>query len=512
MQYVKNMIVRGLKKTLSGIPCSTIMLGLLAVLLAGVVVVAHLRIKENALRTIERTLDSRNDVTRLYFLDQLGKYEVLPETMATSAAVRTALQEPEPAKLHEVNLALAEVAASIGCDRIWVMDLSGNVIADSRWRSLDAILGRNVAYRPYFQDAVEGGTGRFVGIGATSQALGYFLSRPVIIDHRIQGVVALRVSRPFKDFEALLWKDWQAREKLALVADANGILLMSGLRSWGFRSMRQLDPVQVARIRQSRQYGEHDFPPLAMKTVRPVTADMRFVQFDELPGKTYLQKAYDMREIGGRGYLHADAEDYWATVGIHTGLVALAAAVAFIAVCFLVERWRFQAKLLEAAIRDPLTGLYTRLYMQEWLRDAINAHARHVERGFSLLLFDIDRFKSINDTYGHLVGDDVLRGVAQLVGSCVRTEDLAVRYGGEEIAVFVRIAEPAEVMLLGQRIRAHVEQHGVLTSHGHINVTVSGGLATHAIGETTADLFERADKKLYEAKRAGRNRVLSQWE
>ncbi|WP_192805236.1 sensor domain-containing diguanylate cyclase [Noviherbaspirillum aerium] len=512
MQYIKNINVRGLKKTLSGIHCRTFMLSLLAALLAGMVVAAHLGIKEDALRTIERTLDSRNDLARLYFLDQLGKYEVLPETLASSAAVRAALQEPEPAKLHEVNLALAEIAARIGCDRIWVMDLSGKVIADSRWRSLDAILGRNVAYRPYFQDAVEGRTGRFVGIGATSQALGYFLSRPVIIDHRIQGVVALRVSRPFKDFEALLWKDWQAHGKLALVADANGILLMSGLGSWTFKSMLQLDPAQMARMRQSRQYGEHDFTPLGMKTVRPVTADMRFVQFEELPGKTYLQKAYDMREIGGRGYLHADAEDYRARVGIPTGLAALAAAFTFIAVCFLVERWRLQAELLEAAIRDPLTGLYTRLYMQEWLHDAVSAHLRHEERGFSLLLFDIDRFKSINDTYGHLVGDDVLRGVAQLVGSCVRTEDLAVRYGGEEIAVFVRIADPAEIMLLGQRIRAHVEQHGVMTSHGHIRVTVSGGLATHAVGETTAHLFERADKMLYEAKRAGRNRVLSQWE
>lgn len=488
------------------------MLGLLAVALTGIVVLAHYRIKENALRHIERMLDSRNDVIKLYFLDRLGKYEVLPETLASSAAVRAALQEPGPASLHEANLTLAEIAGGVGVDRIWIMDMAGRVIADSRWRSLDAIVGRNVAYRPYFQDAAAGRMGRFVGVGSTSQTLGYFLSRPVVIDHAIRGVVAMRVSQPFKDFEALLWKDWEARERLTLLADTNGILLMSGVRAWSFRSLGPPVPDRLAGIRQGRQYGDREFPRLSMNPGRTIAPGMRFVEFAELPGKTYLQKAYDMHGIGGRAYLHADADDYWPTVAVHTASVMLAAAALFLAACFLAERWRLQAKLVEAAIRDPLTGLYTRLYMQEWLRDAVNAHARHEERGFSLLLFDIDHFKSINDTYGHSAGDDVLRGVARLICSCVRTEDLAVRYGGEEIAVFVRIAEPAEVIQLGRRICDHVAQCSAMTSHGQLKVTVSGGVAAHAVGETIAELFERADKKLYEAKRAGRNRVFSQWE
>ncbi len=501
-----------MRRMLTGVRRRTVMLGLLGAALAGIVVFAHDRIKQNALRHIERTLDSRNDVAKLYFLDRLGKYEVLPETLASSAAVRAALQEPGPASRHEANLALSEIAGGIGVDRIWIMDMEGQVIADSRWKSLDAIIGRNVAFRLYFQDAAAGRMGRFVGVGSTSRTLGYFLSRPVIIDHAIRGVVAVRISQPFKDFEALLWKDWEARERLTLLADANGILLMSGIRAWTFRSIGVPEPDRLAGLRRSLQYGDQEFPSLAMNPGRTIAPGMRFVEFAELPGKTFIQKAYDMHEIGGRGYLHADAEDYWPTVAVQTGLVALAAAALFLAACFLAERWRLQAKLVEAAIRDPLTGLHTRLYMQEWLHDAINAHARHEERGFSLLLFDIDHFKSINDTYGHAAGDDVLRGVARLINSCVRTEDLAVRYGGEEIAVFVRLAEPGEVIQLGWRIRDHVAQSGIMTSHGLIKVTISGGIAAHAVGETAAELFERADKKLYEAKRAGRNRVCSQWE
>lgn len=506
------MVVRRMNKMLPDFRHRTALLGLLAIALAGIVILAHLRIKDNALANVERTLDSRNGMTRLYFLDKLGKYDVLPETLASAAAIRATLQDPTPARLQEANLTLAETAASLGADRIWIMDLAGRVVADSRWRSHDAGAGRSLAYRPYFQDAAAGKTGRFVGVSAIGKNLGYFLSRPVVIDQAIRGVVALQVSWPFKDYEALLWDDWKARGKLALVADANGILLVSGVSSWTYKTIAPANPERMARVRRSRQYGDRDFLPLGMKAGRMVAPDMRFVQFDVLPGKTYLQKAYDMQEIGGRGYLHVDAEDYRSTVNSQTGLAALAAAVLFLGAWFLVERLRLQAKLLKAAIRDPLTGLYTRLYMQEWLHDAVNAHARHQERGFSLLLFDIDRFKSINDTYGHMTGDDVLRGVAQLVGGCVRTEDLAVRFGGEEIAVFVRIAVRDEVAILGARIRELIARSGVMTARGLIQVTVSGGIATHAAGETAAALFERADRKLYEAKRAGRNRVFSEWD
>jgi diguanylate cyclase (GGDEF)-like protein len=148
--------------------------------------------------------------------------------------------------------------------------------------------------------------------------------------------------------------------------------------------------------------------------------------------------------------------------------------------------------------------------MHEWLQDAISTHSRYHDRTFALLLFDIDHFKAINDTHGHIVGDEALREIARIITNAVRADDLVVRFGGEEIAVFARTSDAATVEMLGERIRQQVEQQGVQTSCGHIAITLSGGIAQHRVGESQTTLFDRADKKLYEAKAAGRNRVFSQ--
>jgi diguanylate cyclase (GGDEF)-like protein len=132
---------------------------------------------------------------------------------------------------------------------------------------------------------------------------------------------------------------------------------------------------------------------------------------------------------------------------------------------------------------------------------------RDEDASFALVIFDLDNFKRINDTYGHLVGDAVLKEVGNIIASSVRADDMAVRYGGEELAVFVRFIETAEVLALAERVRAKLEESGVQTEAGRIGITVSAGVAYHLTGETSKALFARADKKLYEAKKQGRNRI-----
>lgn len=163
--------------------------------------------------------------------------------------------------------------------------------------------------------------------------------------------------------------------------------------------------------------------------------------------------------------------------------------------------------MIEAAIRDPLTGLNTRLYMGDWCAAAISAHDRAPYAGFGLVVFDLDLFKQVNDLHGHLAGDAVLRGVGEIIRTAIRGQDLAVRFGGEELAVFVRCAGVAEASKLAERIRHNVEQHEFRGKNGRIPVTLSGGVAYHTVGETLDALFVRADEKLYAAKQLGRNRI-----
>ncbi len=159
------------------------------------------------------------------------------------------------------------------------------------------------------------------------------------------------------------------------------------------------------------------------------------------------------------------------------------------------------------AIRDGLTGLYTRVYMDDAVSRMVERHARNCKASFALVLLDIDDFKPINDAYGHLSGDEVLRRTAGLILSECRKVDIPVRFGGDEFAVFLADTSHDEGVGFAERVRQAVEAlrfGGLLESVG---VTVSIGFTEHVPGESLQELIGRADLALYEAKRKGRNCV-----
>jgi len=165
--------------------------------------------------------------------------------------------------------------------------------------------------------------------------------------------------------------------------------------------------------------------------------------------------------------------------------------------------------IYESAIRDPLTGLYTRLYMADRVEALLNSHNRHNIQDASLVLFDVDHFKAINDTYGHVVGDRVLKEIAEIILKQTRNTDLPIRFGGEEFMVFL----PADVnsgRLFAERVRKSVEQLVVYSGEDSISVTLSGGISSHKAGESLETLTKRADKLLYKAKKEGRNRNMEE--
>jgi diguanylate cyclase (GGDEF)-like protein len=168
----------------------------------------------------------------------------------------------------------------------------------------------------------------------------------------------------------------------------------------------------------------------------------------------------------------------------------------------------FQRRMYEAAVRDPLTGIYNKRYFLDRLRGEYAYSVRHTVP-LSLLLFDIDHFKRINDTYGHPAGDAVLKTLAHVVSRAIRAEDIFARYGGEEFAVIARELESAPAYAFAERVRRVVEATRFEAEGYHMPVTVSIGIAT--LGPTNfldeADMIREADQNLYVAKRNGRNRV-----
>ncbi len=165
--------------------------------------------------------------------------------------------------------------------------------------------------------------------------------------------------------------------------------------------------------------------------------------------------------------------------------------------------------LCDLSLKDPLTGLGNRRHFHGVLARAIETVARSGD-SVLLLLLDIDHFKSINDTHGHLAGDQVLRALAACLARCVRPVDTVARYGGEEFAVILPHCRPAFGRAVAERIRASVAALAIdIAPLQTISVTLSiGGAYAPEWVRSTADLWiERADQQLYRAKTEGRNRV-----
>jgi diguanylate cyclase (GGDEF)-like protein len=169
----------------------------------------------------------------------------------------------------------------------------------------------------------------------------------------------------------------------------------------------------------------------------------------------------------------------------------------------------FRQKMYDAALRDGLTKAYNKKFFLDRLETEL-AYAKRHTADLSLLLFDVDHFKRVNDTYGHLAGDAVLVKLAKLTQGALRQEDVFARYGGEEFAVICRGVKLAQAGVLGERLRASIE-NGIFEYEGQrLPVTISIGVAAFPVSkvETTTQLIACADEALYEAKRCGRNRVL----
>ncbi|MDP3479521.1 MAG: diguanylate cyclase [Desulfoprunum sp.] len=166
-------------------------------------------------------------------------------------------------------------------------------------------------------------------------------------------------------------------------------------------------------------------------------------------------------------------------------------------------------KYYEQSIRDPLTQLYTRIYMHESVRRLLNIHDRNSSAAVGIISLDIDHFKAVNDNFGHQAGDEVLKEFAAILIQETRSEDIQVRLGGEEFAVFIVNDTPLFVLEIAERIRQRfnlLNLDGVMQGY---RFSVSCGAIIRKQQESLQDALHRADTTLYRAKKNGRNQVCS---
>jgi diguanylate cyclase (GGDEF)-like protein len=171
---------------------------------------------------------------------------------------------------------------------------------------------------------------------------------------------------------------------------------------------------------------------------------------------------------------------------------------------------QLEAQYYETVYKMMTTDGLTQVYNKRYLLDVLDrelARAQRTGHPLSVLLLDLDHFKTVNDSYGHLAGDDVLQELCRRTRALLRSDELLARYGGEEFAVVLADCSATQARQVAERIRQITSASAFQTEGAAISVTVSIGLACSQDEHSVSDLLDRGDKNLYAAKRAGRNRV-----
>lgn len=190
----------------------------------------------------------------------LGRFDHLPSTAALDPTVARLAHRRDPALVGPVNDYLAAISRRTGAAALYLIGMDGATLAASNWDQPESFVGVNFRYRPYFQQAIEGGEGRFYGTGTLTGIPGYFIAAPVWTapadGGRIVGVVVVKVLLDAME------KTWREAGDLVLLTDRRGVAFLSSAPDWKWRASRALDARALAELAETRQYGRADYPPL----------------------------------------------------------------------------------------------------------------------------------------------------------------------------------------------------------------------------------------------------------
>jgi two-component system C4-dicarboxylate transport sensor histidine kinase DctB len=299
----------------------------------------------------------------------LARYESLPRLAALEHVLHVALQaprqQPDAALRGAANAYLKQVQNAADLTAVYLMDATGQTLAASNWDLPSSFIGQNYAFRPYFEDAMREGLGRFYGVGNTTGETGYFLAAPVregSPDHRPIGAVAVKIN--LDSFEATLSRSGDT----VLLVDRHGVIFLSSVPEWKYRTLGTLSVEQRAALDATRQYAPHTLTPLdAQGESVPVSADHapQTVRV-ALPGKSVSTLRAQYRPVGLLGWQVAvliDPRDEQRTALVAGASAAFAMALAFAVLVALRLRTRRREEQRRArdALREVQRDLEARI-------------------------------------------------------------------------------------------------------------------------------------------------------
>ena len=245
----------------------------LAALVMGVAYATYRISQQMGLADLQVTGRHRLELDAASLEREIGKYAYFPATLGLERDVIDLLNaQRDPRLLNKVNLYLERLNARAGTLSIYVLNREGKVLAASNFRRPDSFLGEDLAFRPYFRDAMANGSGRFFGIGTTRGEPGYYLASALADESRTLGVAVIKVSLE------QLENSWTTVEAPAIVSDENGVVILGSVADWKFTTLRPLDEKTRSAFDQTQQYNRRALKPLGMNELRELDHGARLVR------------------------------------------------------------------------------------------------------------------------------------------------------------------------------------------------------------------------------------------
>jgi two-component system, NtrC family, C4-dicarboxylate transport sensor histidine kinase DctB len=265
---------------------------------------------------------------------ELEKYRSLPFMLAEDAEVREALGSGDPARLDTLNRKLERVRDQTRAAVVYLLNTQGVAIAASNWRSVDSFVGTNYNYRHYFREALQGKVPEDFALGAVSKHPGLFLARAVATDGRVLGVVVVKV-----EFDGLE-SEWRKSEGPAFVTEAHGVVLVTSVKDWRFKTLGSMDAAERMKLRASHQFGTVDLQPLPLAP----TGERMFIEKTKGGSVEYIEATTPAPVAGWSVHVLARSGPAVAAAVMIARLAALSLGVLFALAIWIFFRSRARSR------------------------------------------------------------------------------------------------------------------------------------------------------------------------
>jgi two-component system, NtrC family, C4-dicarboxylate transport sensor histidine kinase DctB len=298
---------------------------------------------QSGLEELQRNAATRAERTSNALKSTLDHYEYLPYLLSRHPLVQDALADPKPQFVDRANRYLEDINGHARASDTYIITANGLCVAASNWHEPDTFVGAEYLFRPYFVDAVKGGTGRFFGLGTISHEPGYFISQPVFREgtRQILGVAVVKLN--------LEWLQGADATEPLLVTDDHGVIFLSSVASWKYHTVRPLPKNVEASVYAARQYAQQAITPLPMTVVRTLTGGARIVRVGG--GRDAPEFLATQRSLG---------EPDWQLITMASldpvedaaGTATIVAALLFVSLCLLAFYWRMRRVRVREMIRS----------------------------------------------------------------------------------------------------------------------------------------------------------------